>query len=51
MAIRLKLKVRMFSGLVPTFIEVTRKKLVGGIFGPLPSWIVLRPILANAFVC
>ena len=37
----LKLKVRKFSGLIPTFVEVTREKLIGGLFAP-PSWITLR---------
>ena len=36
----LKVKVRMFLGLVKTFVEVTREKLVGGPFCP-PSWIGL----------
>ena len=31
---RLKLKVRKFWGLIPTFAEVTEEKLVGGLFGP-----------------
>ena len=39
----LKLKVRKFSGLIPTFVEVTRKKLVGG--ASLPSWIGLKVFL------
>ena len=31
---RLKLKVRNFGGLIPTFVEVTGEKLVGGdLFG------------------
>ena len=30
----LKLKVRMFSGLIPTIVEVTGEKLVGGLFPP-----------------
>ena len=30
----LKLKVRRFWGLIPTFVEVTEEKLVGGL--PLP---------------
>ena len=30
----LKLKVRKFWGLVPTFVEVTEEKLVGGLFCP-----------------
>ena len=34
MAIGLKLKVRKFLGLIPRFVEVTGKKLVGGPFGP-----------------
>ena len=41
----LKLKARKFCGLIPTFVEVTRGKLVGGPFllPPLPpSWIGLR---------
>ena len=32
----LKLKIRKFWGLIPTFVEVTREKLVGGPFWPLP---------------
>ena len=31
----LKLKVRKFLGLIPTFAEVIGEKLVGGFFGPL----------------
>ena len=30
----LKLKVQMFLGLIPTFVEVTRGKLVGVVFLP-----------------
>ena len=30
----LKLKVRKFWGLIPTFVEVTGKILVGGLFDP-----------------
>ena len=29
-----KLKVRKFFGLIPTFVEVTGEKLVGGVFYP-----------------
>ena len=32
----LKLKVRKFGSLIPTFVEVTGKKLVGGPFCPPP---------------
>ena len=32
----LKLKVRTFWRLIPTFVEVTGEKLVGGLFGPSP---------------
>ena len=32
----LKVKVRKFLGLVPTFVKVTREKLVGGGFLPPP---------------
>ena len=34
----LKLKIRKFCGLDPTFVEVTEEKLVGwgGLFAPLP---------------
>ena len=32
----LKLKVRKFWGLIPTFVEVTGEKLVGGAFLPPP---------------
>ena len=41
----LKLKVRKFWGLIPTFVEVTGEKLVGGSFcpsPPFPSWIGLK---------
>ena len=31
---RLKLKIRMFWGLILTFVEVTGEKLVGGPFAP-----------------
>ena len=37
----LKLKVRMFWGLIPTIVEVTGEKLVGGLFAPT-SWIGLK---------
>ena len=40
---RLKLKVTKFWRLVPTFLEVTGEKLVGGAFlPPPPSWIGLK---------
>ena len=39
----LKLKVRKFWGLIPTFIEVTGEKLVGGPFCPLPPLFLLPP--------
>ena len=43
MAKGLKLKVRKFWGLNPTFIEVIGEKLVGGLFAPpLPCWIGLK---------
>ena len=32
----LKLKVRKFWWLIPTVVEVTGEKLVGGLFAPLP---------------
>ena len=32
----LKLKVRKFWELIPKFVEVTREKLVGGLFAPIP---------------
>ena len=32
----LKLKVRKLLGLIPTFVEVTEKKLMGGAFPPPP---------------
>ena len=42
---RLKLKVRTFWGLIPTFAEVTGKKLVEGALLPShPSWIGLRSV-------
>ena len=31
----LKLKVRKFWELIPTFVEVIKEKLVGGLFAPL----------------
>ena len=42
--IKLKIKVRKFWRLIPTFVEVTGEKLVGGrLFAPPPpSWIGLR---------
>ena len=40
----LKLKVRKFLGLIPTFVEVTGEKFVGVLFAPLfPSWVWLFP--------
>ena len=42
----LKLKVRKFCGLIPTFAEVTEEKLVGGgRFAPPPSRIGLRFVI------
>ena len=39
---RIKLKVRKFLGLIPTFVEITGEKLVGGgLFGHTPP--VLHP--------
>ena len=41
----LKLKVRQFVGLVPTFVEVTGEKMVGEDLSALPperSWIGLK---------
>ena len=35
----LKLKVRKFGGLNPTFVEVTGEKLVGGSFYPPPTFL------------
>ena len=43
----LKLKVRMFLGLTPTFLEVTGEKLVGGPFCPPPP----SPILNRVNTC
>ena len=40
MAKVLKLKVRKIRGLIPTFVEVTGKKLVGGLFASPPSHIL-----------
>ena len=37
----LKLKFRMFLGLIHTFVEVTVEKLTGGLSGSPPSWIGL----------
>ena len=47
MAKGLKLKVRKFLGLIPTFVEVTGEKLVEGALLPSPlppSWIGLKSI-------
>ena len=45
----LKLKLKKFCGLSPTFVEVTGKKLVGGpLWPPLPS---PPPILNRVNVC
>ena len=45
MAKGLKLKVRKFWGLIPTFVEVTKEKLVGRPFWTLPpSWIGLSRV-------
>ena len=41
MAKGLKLKIDKFWGLTLAFVEVTREKLVGGLFGSPPSWIGL----------
>ena len=39
----LRLKVRTFWGLIPTFVEVTGEKLEGGLFcPPSSSWIGLK---------
>ena len=38
---RLKIKVRRFWGLIPMFVEVTGKKLVGNFFGSPSPWIGL----------
>ena len=32
----LKLKIRNFGGLIPTFVEVMGEKLEGGLFTPFP---------------
>ena len=45
MAKKLKLKVRIFGELIPSFVEVTGEKMVGRTFLPplpLPSWIKLK---------
>ena len=44
----LKLKVRKFWGLTPTFVEVTGEKLVGGTFLPPPPPILNR---VNVWEC
>ena len=49
-AIVLKLKVRKFLGLIPTFVEITGEKLVGRgerVFAPL-SWIGLNLVSTYA---
>ena len=48
----LKLKVRKFWGLIPTFVEVTGEELVGRVFLAPPSWIgliFLLPVLSSIF--
>ena len=35
----LKLKVRKFCWLIPTFAEIAWEKLLEGLFGPPPSWV------------
>ena len=47
----LKLKVRKFWGLIPTFVDVTGEKLVEGPFcsPPTPSWIGLISTKKNYF--
>ena len=51
----LKLKVRTFGGLIPTFVKLTEKKLVGvGPFwtpSPTPSWIGLNLWIYNFEIC
>ena len=49
----LKLKVRKFWGLIPTFIEVTGEELVGegGYFCPPPSWIGLTKHISYECKC
>ena len=49
----LNIKVTKFRGLVPTFLEVTGEKLVGGdLFAPSSSWIGLNlhAILKEGFL-
>ena len=43
----LKLKVRKFWGLIPTFVEVTGKKMVEWLFCLPPSWIGLTVLFCN----
>ena len=40
----LKLKVRKFWGLIPTFGEVTGEKLVEGLFAPPRSFLILNRV-------
>ena len=49
MAKGLKLKVRNFGGLVPTFVEVTREKQVGSLFEPHPPPSAPYPTNLNRF--
>ena len=44
---RLKLKLRKFWGLIPTFVEIIGKKLVGGAFLPPP---ILNRVKINIFM-
>ena len=49
-----ELKARKFWGLIPTFGEVTEKKLVRGAFlppTPIPSWIGLKKIFKSVKLC
>ena len=44
----LKIKFRMLLGLIPTFVEVTEKNLVGRAFAPLN---ILNRINGNRDIC
>ena len=48
---RLKLKVRKFSGLIPTFVEVTEEKLVGRVFMLPQSWVGLMILSGMSESC
>ena len=43
----IRLKVRKFWGLIPTFVEVTGEKLIGGPFAPILNWVKVSGIFVE----